>query len=251
MKTDPRIRKILKPLLERNADLTLVGSTIWLRPIHHIGRHIVMMHDQDHCFRLEWRLPNLFVPFAHRVQHPNWFTESVLRSSLVRWTDYHPMRDKLTRRGEDEYMNWGRTFWNYDDPTMPEDFVFQIESLLRLLRSLSTLEKCVAFLHMRRANVADLFEDWSMFANLSLGHVGVARAHWISVRQDYLGNMVEHPRSPVELRNARFCELDGPLIARDRRALAMLLHRWEAENIATLKLHNLWESTPFPMELSA
>lgn len=251
MKLDVRIKTLLKPVLAQNPDLVLSGSTLWLCPVRHIGRRIVIKQDQAHCFTLEWGLPTLFVPFAHPDETPDWFSASIDRSSLVRWVDYHPMRWMLTRTGEDEYMNWGQHHWNIDDPTVAEDLVFQIGSVLRLMRSLDTLEKCVAFLHNQRWDAPRKTADWAMFAHLALGHVGPARAHWIAVRQRYLMNLVEGPRKPVELRNNRYCELDIPLTARDRAALADLLYRWETDNVAALKLTQIWERSPFPLELAS
>lgn len=248
IKLDARIKTLLKPVLDQNPDLVLSGSTLWLRPVRHIGRRIVIKQDQAHCFKLEWGLLTLFVPFAHPLETPDWFSDSIERSSLVRWVDYHPMRRMLTRSGEDEYMNWGRYHWNYDDPTVAEDLLFQIGSVLRLVRSLDTLEKCVAFLHNQKWDAPRKTADWAMFAHLALGHVGPARAHWIAVRQRYLMNLVEEPRTPVELRNSRYCELDIPLTARDRAALSDLLHRWETDNVEALKLTGIWERSPFPLE---
>ncbi|MDB5646386.1 hypothetical protein [Methylobacterium sp.] len=248
MKPNRRIALLTEPLLARNPDLAIIDNCIWVKPVHHFGRCILIQMDDDHCFRLEWKIPCLFVPFAHPVQYPDWITHSIERSSIVRWVDYHPMHKSLTRKGEHAYMNWGQTYWNYADPTVPEDFIYQIEATLRLLRSLDTMEKCVAFLHMNFLRTYQNVRDWTMFAHLGLGHIGPARAHWISVRQDYLAGLVEHPETPLQRRTSRFCELDEPLVTRDRRGLATLLHQWEFENITTLKLETVWEQSSFPLQ---
>lgn len=248
MDSSQRIAHLTKPLLDQNPDLVMIDNCIWIKPAHHFGRCILIQMDVDYCFRLTWKIPCLFVPFAHPVEYPDWITHPIERSSIVRWVDYHPMQKSLTRRGEFEYMNWGRTYWNYEDPTVPEDFVYQIGSTLRLLRSLDTMEKCVAFLHLKFRQTSQNIRDWTMFAELGLGYIGQARAHWISVRQDYLSWLVEHPETPLERRASRLCELDEPLITRDRQGLASLLHRWELENITTLRLETIWERSAFPLE---
>lgn len=248
MKINKQLVRLIKPLLERNPDLAAIGHTIWIRPVHHFGRCISIQTDEAHCFRLHWKLPCLFVPFAHPDQYPDWISLPIERSSIVRWVDYHPMGSALTRTGEHAYMNWCRTSWNYEDPTVAEDFLHQVESTLRLLRSLDTMEKCAAYLHMNFMRVYQGVRDWSMFAHLGLGHIGPARAHWISVREHYLAALVEDPKTPLQRRSSRLFQLDEPLITRDRQALATLLHRWEFENVTTLKLENVWERSSFRLD---
>ncbi|MGU3362169.1 hypothetical protein ACLBWX_17730 [Methylobacterium sp. M6A4_1b] len=197
---------------------------------------------------MEWKIPCLFVPFAHPIQYPDWISHLIERSSVVRWVDYHPKHEALTRKGDHAYMNWGRTYWNYEDPSITEDFVHQIEASLRLLRSLDTMEKCVAFLHMNFLRVSQSVQDWTMFAYLGLGHIGPARAHWISVREEYAQGLVDRPTTPLQLRTSRLWRLDEPLINGDRHALAKLLEEWEFENVTTLKLDKIWERSAFPMD---
>jgi hypothetical protein len=48
----------------------------------------------------------------------------------------------------------------------------------------------------------------------------------------------------------RVTETLYPLLeADDRPAIARLLHEWEAFTIGKLKLEDIWERTPFPLEL--
>jgi hypothetical protein len=44
------------------------------------------------------------------------------------------------------------------------------------------------------------------------------------------------------------CRMMDCLETDDRDAMVRLLHEWEAESVRNLKLENLWQPSPFPLE---
>ncbi|MFL9828965.1 hypothetical protein [Rhodoplanes sp. SY1] len=61
MTTIAQVKEVIKPLLERNSDLALVGREIYIKPVHHFARVVLIdrMLDPD-LFRPQWTVAHLF-----------------------------------------------------------------------------------------------------------------------------------------------------------------------------------------------
>lgn len=253
MRAKSRIRKLIRPILDRNPDLVLVGhNTLWLLPIRHIGRHIHFQSYRDNYFILQWNLSALFVPALWVAPAIGSFYDLIGRSSLqTTHRDLNlPSRnpESLLYRCTPPFFNEGCGLWVYDDPAIQDDLIFQIEAILRLMRSLDTLEKCTAFLRPHSIYTPCQIEHWTMMLDLAVGDVDAARDHWLTVRHRHRRQSPEEPRGFFERIDHRWAELDEPLMSADRRALAALMGKWEAENIHSLKLQDIWDPYPFPFE---
>lgn len=65
MTTVAQVKKMVQPLLEQHSDLALVGRWIYLKPVHHVARAVLI--DRKRCGG-----PTLFISFA-RVEAADLF----------------------------------------------------------------------------------------------------------------------------------------------------------------------------------
>ena len=86
-----------------------------------------------------------------------------------------------------------------------------------------------------------------IIVDVALGHLDAARA----IKRDVIDGLTEEnyctdDQDRIRLRQLK--ELCRRLAADDRAGLAALLHEWEAETARNLKIGQLWQRTPFPLE---
>jgi hypothetical protein len=63
MTTTAFVKRLVKPLLERHADLALVGYWIFVKPVHHFARGILIgPTPYPKSFSLRWAVMHLFEP---------------------------------------------------------------------------------------------------------------------------------------------------------------------------------------------
>lgn len=253
MSSAARLKTLIKPILSRNPDLMLAGKdTLWLRPVEHMGRQIHFRRGPADYFSLQWHLSALFVPALWVAPHIGSFYDRIGRSVMHCESRSHlwlPAGDEgHLYRSEAPLFHAGTGLWIYDDATLQEDLVHQIEALLRLLRSLDTLEKCIAFLRLPIRLPMNQIEHWTMLMDLAVGNVDAAREFWRGVRHRHRAPSHEDPTDFFGRIAWRWLELDAPLMAGDRAALAILLSRWETENVQRLSLGEAWNLVPFPLE---
>jgi hypothetical protein len=63
MITTTFVKRLVKPLLERHADLALVGYWIFVKPVHHFARGILIgPTPYPKSFSLRWAVMHLFEP---------------------------------------------------------------------------------------------------------------------------------------------------------------------------------------------
>ena len=234
MSSAPQIKRLARPLLERHQNLVMVaGNIACYRPVTHCTRYIyINNHPKRGYFTVEWHVDTLFEP-SESAYIALGRTFGLLGRSLR----YRP-------KGQTGLFEW-------DDPTMPGDFVDQVEAeILPLFDSLDTLEKTIAFLRPHPQNPFAVHPPWKTLMHVALGEISAAQEAWQTVMNHYVsGTVVQEARG--QRIYDQWCLLTEPLMAGDRAALARLLHGWEASNVIGTKLEPHWRSTPFPLEHTA
>lgn len=225
MTTARQIRALTRPLLDRHADLALVaGRMVWLKPVAHVAREIwIDRTGRASDFYPKWHLTPMFTPEVTPASSGGWCWDLIRR----------PLRP-----GD----------WNWIDPTVPEDFVRQVEAeTLPILRPVDTLEAYVAFARAHREAAMSTGHRWTLVMEIALGNLEAARAWWDKAA---LGFSMDVPDLTPRERfvRGRYNELGPPLLDGDRAALAAILHRWERENVTGTAAEPIWTPTPFPIE---
>lgn len=224
MTTTAQIRRLVQPILARNADLALVGRWIFVKPVHHFARAILLDRSSSADeFVPEWAVMHLFEARA---------------SFFLDWGEF--LANERSRR---------RGLWFITQPDIDLALSEAIETqALPRLRAMASLDDFLGYLSQIPMG-AKMF-DWPtrrIILNAALGELQAAKAicdahlaEW-SVDHDYYDD-----DSRAQFRRLR--QLCGCLAADDRPAIAKLLHEWEALTVNALKIAHLWKPTPFPLE---
>jgi hypothetical protein len=218
MTTAAQIKKLVKPFLERHADLVLDGQWFYLKPVHHLLRTILFDRTgQAVQFKPRWAVITLFRP-TNNID--------LKYGSMLRGT-----KTKL---------------WYWNDPEMPAALFDAIENqALPAMQSIETLDDFVKF-----TSDPDRFWGQHMpaFPALKLP-IDVAQGDLDSARsicQKWSGRAPRWPEDPLGPMVKGLCPL---LAANDRAGLVRQLHEWEEYTVKQLKLEKIWEPSSFPIEL--
>ncbi len=224
MTTTAQVQRLVKPLLARHADLGMVGRWIFVKPVHHFARGIMLGRTSDpRTFTLRWAVVHLF---------------EVRRSFPLTWGGY------VFDRSSPIPAN----FDNRPEAEISSVVVAKIErNALPRLRAMRTFDDCLAFVN--RSEFPHKLIDWpsaKVIVDTALGNLDAARAIcnaevWPADDPAY------DEESRENYRGLR--KLCARLATADRSGLAQLLHEWETATVKNLKIDHLWESTPFPLEL--
>lgn len=222
MTTVAQVKRAVQPLLQRNADLALVGRLVLIKPVHHILRGIFIDRSFD---------PDLFVPTWAVV-----FLFEPHCSFSFNW-------------GERVY-NRARGVWDVNDPEIPATLCEAIEEVvLPLLRPVKTIDDFVAFTTKERFRYTylDFYELRKVFVDVARGDLAAAR----SICEFLATDRARRKHLPMmQEEYDRITKALCPCVAAgDRPGLVQLLRDWEAESARMLKLDRVWEPTPFPLEL--
>jgi hypothetical protein len=224
MTTAAQIKRLVRPLLARHDDLVLKGQWIFLRPVHHVARFILIDRTGEAArFRPRWGA----TPLVDRTD-----VLSIGWGAMLS----HPVG----------------VLWMWDDPTIQDALIEVVESqALPHLRALETLDQFVAFSSSRDRFPLGTFDQYLLLRVA----VDVARGDLAGARSACDQLMSGRTRWSMPLLRdsfARIVEALCPLIgANDRMGLAALLHDWEAYSAKHAGLEGVWERTPFPLELQA
>ena len=225
MTTAAQVKKLVQPLLERHADLALVGRWIFLKPVHHFARTILI----------------------DRTIGPEYFNPQWAVVHLFGWRRFFP-------------LDWGELLynmtssrpglWGISEPDIGTSLCREIETrALPLLRAMDSLDKYIEFVsrHKFRHKMFD-WPDVRIVIEVALGDLDAAR----TTAEQNLGYWsADHPENDDEARDKyqRLRKLCSRLADHDRYGLAALLHQWEAATVKNLKLEKLWQPTLLPFEL--
>ncbi|WP_430910547.1 hypothetical protein [Methylobacterium sp. sgz302541] len=225
MTTTKQVQQLVKPLLERNRDVVLIGRSLYLVPFTHIARSVVIDRCSDvDGFVPSWTFKETYRPTDMFAKSFGWYADRLA----------HP----VTKSGN----------WLVTDPTMAGDLLSYLETdILPWLRSVDTLEKYLQAVRGHRDAEVHLAREVGLFPSIVLGDLTNAQAIWRTIGPEYVKGRDTGWRyyQPVY---DKICNLGEPLMAGDRAALARLLHRWEEDNILGTKVAPYWVPAPFPLE---
>jgi len=219
--TARQVRKLVEPLMERHPDLVLVGTIIFVKPLHHIMRGIVIDRTSSaDIFNPTWAM---YHSFSKLDYFPIGFGERLYRPPPA--------------------------LWRLSDPDIAQALIDVVErDALPLLRGVRTLQDYLDLLLPKDPAHLWSYQGVRLLFGIALGDLDLARdmlaetppkngVDWLNGYRDGLGS--------------RLLELGARLSADDRAELATLLHEREAYTMGKLKVGHIWERTPFPLELES
>lgn len=226
MTTTAQVKKLVKPLLERNPDLALVGRSIFVKPVRHFARKILI----DRRGNPDVLYPDLVV--IHLFELRRHFT--------ISWSEYVP-NETSSRPG----------LWFMTEPNIGENLTAGIEKhALPMLRNMQTLDSYLTF--VSNHDLRHQLFDWApqrFILEVALGNLSAARGMLDANRAFWSVDRPSWDEEDLEF----FTELRlmcSRLDADDREGMAVLLHTWEARTVRNFKIEHLWEPTSFPLELA-
>lgn len=220
MTTAREAKRLFRPLLERNNDVALIGRLLAIKPVHHILRGVFLDATWDrNRFRPTWAAVFLFHPNAGF--HFNW------SAPIYAGTSHG---------------------WLISDKDVEKALGDAVErEALPLLRPMQTIDDFAAFATKDRFDLNPLnsYLNYRTLIDIARGDFDAAGA---------LCKMMAKRRS----KSSFWAEQYDPILTqiwplvkrRDKATLAKILHEWEFEAVKREKLENIWEPTPFPMELN-
>jgi hypothetical protein len=232
MTTIAHVRQIVQPLLQRHADLALIGRYLLITPVHHFTRGIIIDRGSD---------PKLFVPSTS----VSLIFDASARLGMGWGTDlayfsFEGLDDDLAkqRKADPKFIHW-----MIDNLSSLEHLVRVMDVALDTLRSIITLDQMIAFCARPENNPMPL--SVYPYARLLMA-VAISDL-------DQAIEIVDAPlMKPMEIRRAMdvfYPTFYPALVAHDRQELARILHELEAKTVKNLKYGKVWEPTPFPLEL--
>jgi hypothetical protein len=153
MTTAAQVKKMVRPLLERHPDLALVGRWIFVKPVHHFARAVLidrMLNPEK--FRPRWAVVHLF---------------EARNFSPLDWGDWLYNESSPTPGS-----------WKITDANIPQALNDQIERrALPQLRAIKTLDDYLAFVsqHMFRHKLFD-WPHCKIIVDVALGDIESARS---------------------------------------------------------------------------
>ena len=217
MTTARHIMNLVAPLLQRHEDLALVGNMVIVKPLHHLLRGIMIDRTGE----------------AARCR-PRWIV-----TELFAKHDHVPL-------GIGELLHRQSGLWRLADPDVSEALVEVAErNALPMLRSIATIREYVALAIPDDPRARRYYAAAHVLYLFALGDLDSARE--ILANEEQASDFWT-PRLRRLGLGERLTERGDRLDANDRCKLAALLHEWEAYTVDKLKLGDIWEKTPFPLE---
>jgi hypothetical protein len=248
MTTVAQVRKVTRPLLERNPDLALVGRLVVITPVRHLVRGIYIDQGPDPiAFRPMWFVNYLFKRHAdvgytwgeqvytkRGIRHSNENQEMIARLKIFSEQMRLPLRERRYPK------NWPG--WFAYDPTIAIEMyeVFE-EQLLPMLRAVQSIADFITFT-----------SDAERFAWTRLGSYNYHKLLVYAAQGDFEAALAACVKLAAEYPNDTMIkDFFQMLTDRDRVGLATRLHEWEADSVKRMKLDKFWEPTPFPIEMTS
>jgi len=224
MTTAGQVKQLVKPLLERHPDLVLVGRWIFVRPIRHFARGILVGRMLDPAkFRPQWAAIHLF----------QW-----RRTFSLDWGEWLYNKSSALPGS-----------WDISEPKIATDLFREIEEeALPALRAMVTLDDYLSYVsqHYFRHKLYD-WPQCRIIVETALGDLASARATGRANLALWSRTGPQFDEETLD-QYQRLRELCALLETDDRPRLAQLLHGWEAATARNLKIERIWEATPFPLE---
>jgi len=241
MTTAVQVKRVTRPLLERNHDLAPVGRLVVIKPVRHLIRGIFIERDIDPVvFDPKWFVNFLFRPGAgitdrwgerlrRKIGVRRKPTKAEQRIFVAQWL--LPIRE---RRYPKSFGGWVAY-----DPAIATEMCEVIEQrALPILRAIQSIDDFVA-----------LTGDKTRFSWTYLGSNFFHEPFVFAAQGNFEAALAACTRLAArDPRNRRVKELLRRLAGGDRHGVARLLHRWEAESVKRIELEEFWEPSPFPIE---
>jgi hypothetical protein len=219
--TTREIETMLKPLLQRHPELVYHKRRLIEKPIRHVLSAVLFDGTAQ---------PQMF--------RPKWYANYFLGPTFGSGTDLH-----IAWSVELPFLR--PDGWKMNRPDLQGMLVKYVEEegllFIRALRRLETFKKFVS----RHELGQHLFGDpmQTMTIQAACGFLDSAKWEMKAVR---IRLAKPEPRDPnFYAKVATLCDL---LEADDLAGMAAHLHAWEAETVRRLKLDQVWEPSPFPLE---
>ncbi|GEO99466.1 hypothetical protein [Methylobacterium haplocladii] len=250
MTTQRQAERIFQILTQRHPGFKTTGMrSLYKLPVQHLaGRVFVERTGLGDDFRLMWTVSALFLPQINIGRSIGTYREELYRSDCPSQRS-SPRSKPMMFSERLELIEAGVPLptWRWSDPTTIADAVAMIEThALPKLLVYSTPEGYVRLPHRANWIFYEPRED-RMLAYIAAGDLDAARTIWLEQEPLYRGKAY-HPGSLPYRWHMQLSAVAEPLLDGDRRALARILHGWEAANVRGTSIEPYWEPTPFPLE---
>ena len=232
MTTIAHVRQVVQPLLQRHADLALVGRYLLITPVHHFTRGIIIDRGSD---------PKRFVPSTSvSLIFDGSTVEGMGWGMRLAYFSFEGLDDDLARqrKADPKFIHW-----MIDNPPSLERLVRVMDVALETLRSIVTLDQMIEFCARPENNLMPLsvYPYARLLMAVATGDLNEAI--------EIIDATLMKPREIRRAMDVFYPTFYPALVARDRQELARILHELEAKTVKTLKYGKVWEPTPFPLEL--
>jgi hypothetical protein len=247
MTTSAEIRRWTRPLTERRKDLVLRGRSLVVLPLHHVYRSIFFEGSWDRTYpRPRWSFAPVFCPPGLPVR--TWSAElPVGRSTDEAFADR--VLTEFTNKIDNDLgpVTSVEAFYEMTLEYRPHE----AGAGLWQLASNPEYHACVLAAMGRMAEAHQVAEG-------CLTRIGAVQ----EALEEGRALMTRRPHSATGKRVVAYAAFRLALLselqrlatlakAADRAGMAALLHEWEEQKVRLWKIEDLWEPTPFPIELGA
>lgn len=247
MTSSVEIRRWTKDLVRQRSDVLLRRRSLVLAPVQHVHRSIFFYGSSDKTLpRPRWQLVLLFAPL--NLPYATWSIEiPVGRSTESGFADRLLEQFAAAIELELKPVSSIEVFFERTRAYRPHDVVSLQWELTRnpghhacVLAALGRLREASAIAEEQIAPIPRLQtvldEGRALLARRPKNGDAKFKVDWASHR---LSALLELQRLAVLSR------------AGDRAGVAALLHEWERKKVRLREIEDIWQPTPFPLELGA
>lgn len=222
MSTIAQMKVVAAPLLARNPDLVFHKRFLFLKPIHHIARFVLLdgtsgegdFMPRAGCVPLFEKREHIILNHAPRVRRP--------RAAFL---------------------------WCVFDQGITDDLIEALETnVLDRLRAIQSTEDFIAFTEIDRSLLKPSIRDFYLrmvTINAASGKFDEALAYCELLASGKARECIPSFANAVAL---VIDELWPALKTGNPKKVAAVLHGWEEYTVKANKLEKYWEPTPFPIE---
>lgn len=238
MSTVAQVAQIVRPFLDRYPDFALVGRSVVMKPIRHLMRSFFIDRTSGKGYiQTSWNVSAMFGPSPRHV-----VTTGARMVAGVGFVDNPDTQVRLLAAMEQVASD---IFHDSSIDALPAlawraEPVFGPGALIQAMPLLARgrFSDAVPYVQQTLTRVSDAIEE----RKRSLGTHRSLRGQ--------LAKMEAHALERMLPMQAGLKTLLDRLNGGDPRAVAALLHEWEAAAVKAEKVEHLWEPSPFPFEVS-
>lgn len=223
MTTLRQIKAVFARLAARNDDLLPVDRVVVIKPVRHVACAV----------------------FIDRTGSADVFQPQTTSMALFVHLEHFPLGtgEWLYRRD-----NGHGKLWRWSDPEITEDFVRIVErDALRPLRTIQSIQDYLRYAQEIHQHHFAFYWGLRLSISVALGRLDEARdtmndARWSMISASYFNKEIAGLGD-------RLKEKGSAVSREDKMALLSILREREARSVEKLGLADVWERTPFPIEL--